>query len=65
MAAVGAAAVEENAEVLVCTHKDLVKVRAEHLDGVPIEAVTIEMQLLTGEEELAKQIERVVMSRDA
>jgi len=41
------------AEAVVCTHKDLVKLRVARLEGKPLWAVRIGMQPLDGEEELA------------
>jgi tetraacyldisaccharide 4'-kinase len=43
-------AADSRAEVLVCTQKDLVKLREPQFDGVALWAVTIEMQFLTGQE---------------
>jgi tetraacyldisaccharide 4'-kinase len=41
---------DANAEALICTRKDLVKLDCNELGGVPIWAVEIEMQFLSGEE---------------
>lgn len=39
-----------NAEALVCTQKDLVKLRQDELNTVPLWAIAIEMQFLSGQE---------------
>jgi tetraacyldisaccharide 4'-kinase len=43
-----------NAEALVCTHKDLVKLNRSELDGTPVWAVEIEMRFLSGEDSLGQ-----------
>jgi tetraacyldisaccharide 4'-kinase len=45
-----------NAESLVCTHKDLVKLNRCELDGVPVWAVEIEMRFRSGEDALTKNV---------
>jgi tetraacyldisaccharide 4'-kinase len=46
----------EDADLVVCTHKDLVKVGVEGLGGAPLWAVSIEAELTVGGEELAARL---------
>jgi tetraacyldisaccharide 4'-kinase len=48
-----------NAEMLVCTQKDLVKLQQPELSGVPLWAVSIEMKFLAGQELLQQQLDQV------
>ncbi len=48
---------ESGAEALVCTRKDLVKIAATELGGVPVWAVEVRLELLAGEQELAAAID--------
>ena len=52
LAALGKLVAESNAEVAVCTHKDLVKVRQKLLGDLELWSVAIEMQFLAGREAL-------------
>lgn len=47
--ALGPWAVERSADVLVCTHKDLVKIGLDRLADRPLWAVAIELQILQGQ----------------
>jgi tetraacyldisaccharide 4'-kinase len=47
------------ADVLVCTQKDLVKIPKQSLGDVPLWAVTIEIQFLSGQEKLEAMLERI------
>ena len=49
-----------NADSIVCTQKDLVKLPQQKLGGVPLWAVSIEMEFLVGKELLDQQLERVL-----
>lgn len=42
---------------LVCTHKDLVKLTSLNLPGVPVWAVEIGVEILSGEQELIERVE--------
>jgi tetraacyldisaccharide 4'-kinase len=46
-----------NAEALVCTHKDLVKLRLDELRGLPLWAVVVGIEFLAGEAELIAKLE--------
>jgi tetraacyldisaccharide 4'-kinase len=46
----------ERADVLVCTHKDLVKIRLDALRGVPLWAVVVGIEFLSGEAELEAKL---------
>ncbi len=48
---------------VVCTHKDLVKVKLDRLAGVPLRAVRIGLDFLSGEEQLAEKLTTCVPSR--
>jgi tetraacyldisaccharide 4'-kinase len=47
------------AELVLCTQKDLVKAPRETLGDIPLWAVTIEMQILTGQQAFEEQLTRV------
>ena len=53
------AARERDADILVCTQKDLVKIPKKQLGDLPLWAVTIEMQFLSGQEKLEEMLERI------
>ena len=53
-------ATDLGAQAVVCTHKDLVKVATDHLGPLPLWAVTIEIELLGGEDELQALLDGVV-----
>ena len=48
-----------DAELVVCTHKDLVKLRQNEIAGRPLWAVEIEMQFLSGCELIEELVKRV------
>jgi tetraacyldisaccharide 4'-kinase len=48
------------AETIVCTQKDLVKLQTHEIGGIPLWAVSIEMQFLRGQELLEQLIDRIV-----
>ncbi len=56
IAALGHWAKQHNAEAMVCTHKDLVKIGSNELAGRPLWAVSIGLQVLRGEEALGQSI---------
>jgi tetraacyldisaccharide 4'-kinase len=43
---------EHDAHAVVCTHKDLVKVATDSLAGLPLWAISIEIEFLTGQQDL-------------
>jgi tetraacyldisaccharide 4'-kinase len=45
--------------VVLCTHKDLVKLRTTKLGGCPLWALRIELEITSGEAELWRAVERV------
>jgi tetraacyldisaccharide 4'-kinase len=51
------AASAANADLLVCTHKDLVKLRLDRLAGRPLQAVVVGVEFLVGEAELLAKLE--------
>jgi tetraacyldisaccharide 4'-kinase len=54
------AAAENNAEIAVCTHKDLVKLTEGKLGERPLWALTMEMRISIGEESLEAALAKVV-----
>ena len=55
-----AAAREAGAEALVCTHKDLVKIGVNRFQDLPIYALLIDLQIVSGDQQLKDRIESVV-----
>ena len=51
---------ESDAQLVLTTHKDLVKIGAEQLAGRPLWAVLVEMQFVIGQEVLERALARVV-----
>jgi tetraacyldisaccharide 4'-kinase len=60
LAALSEMANDCRAELVVCTQKDLVKIRQQDIAGVPLWAVAIEMQFLVGQASVEMLLERVV-----
>jgi tetraacyldisaccharide 4'-kinase len=58
-AAIAQMAARSNADVIVCTQKDLVKVQRDELSGCPLWAVCIKMQFLEGQGELEQALANV------
>lgn len=56
----GAWIASTGARTAVCTHKDLVKLQVGRIGNVPLWAVAVEMKVLSGEEQLAAALERVM-----
>lgn len=52
-------AAAKDAELAVCTHKDLAKVHSDALGETPLWAIEVEMSLLAGQVELDSQIGRI------
>jgi tetraacyldisaccharide 4'-kinase len=63
-AALGEMAAHWRAEMLVCTHKDLVKLRDVQLASVPLWAVAIEIEFLRGQELLEQALHRCLQTCD-
>lgn len=53
-----------DAEALVCTHKDLVKLRIDALRGRPLWAVVVGIEFLAGESTLTEQLEKLLPALD-
>jgi tetraacyldisaccharide 4'-kinase len=49
-------AVRTNATAFACTHKDLVKIAANQIDGIPVYALMIETQFISGEDQVVAKI---------
>ena len=59
LAELASAIKESGVDTVVCTQKDLVKVEQDHLGEIPLWAVAIDMQFLSGQEALEQTLERV------
>lgn len=59
---ISAVAAETKADAVVCTHKDLVKIQADHLRGIPLWAVVIGLEFLTGEAALIEKLAALPIS---
>ena len=55
------AAEADSLDMVVCTHKDFVKIDIDSLGEVPLRAVTIELILTAGEEAVEDRLRRVAM----
>jgi tetraacyldisaccharide 4'-kinase len=55
------AAREAGAELVLCTRKDLVKLRVPAIGGVPLRAVGVELQFLAGEEALTAALAPIII----
>ncbi len=53
------AATTSDAQLVLCTQKDLVKVRQDNLGDLPLWAIAIEMRFLRGQEALEQMLQRV------
>ncbi len=60
LSAVRDAALNSNATAIICTQKDLVKIRQQQLGQIPLWALSIEMRFLAGQETLERILERVI-----
>ena len=49
----------DRVERVVCTHKDLVKLQTDRLEGVPVSALLIELQVSSGQSELDHALEQI------
>ncbi len=54
-----------NASALVCTHKDLVKIGCNQIDGIPVLALLVEVEFLSGQAELTAAILAAVTAQVA
>lgn len=61
----GAWATKLDAAALVCTHKDLVKIGSDQLGGVPLWAVSIGLEFISGQELLEARLLRCVPLEEA
>jgi tetraacyldisaccharide 4'-kinase len=58
--ALSALASESRADALVCTHKDWVKLREASFASLPLWAITLELQFLSGQDSLLAAVDRSV-----
>jgi tetraacyldisaccharide 4'-kinase len=56
-------AVSTDADIVLCTHKDLVKIAADTLGSKALRAVCVGMQFLEGRGEIERHLERLITSR--
>jgi tetraacyldisaccharide 4'-kinase len=54
---------QSQAKLVLCTRKDLVKLRVADLGGAPLRAVWVELRFLAGEEAMKAALERVIATR--
>ena len=57
---IGEVASRSGAEAIVCTHKDLVKVASDQVNGIPVYALIVDVEIVAGEKELETAVDRVV-----
>jgi tetraacyldisaccharide 4'-kinase len=53
-------ATRADASVLLCTHKDLVKIRNIKIERLPVWALAIDLQFITGQEALVSLVQRAI-----
>jgi tetraacyldisaccharide 4'-kinase len=63
MASLGELAAASQAELAICTHKDLVKIRDAQIAGKPLWAVAIEIEFLRGQDAMEKALRAVLRAR--
>jgi len=54
-----AQSLDSSVERIVCTHKDLVKLRTDRLGEKPLVAIQIELEILQGEDQIEKALDRI------
>ena len=59
----GRAAAASNAEMVICTHKDLVKLPIEQLGGRPLWCIAVEMKILAGQAAIEDALAKVIAQR--
>ena len=57
---IGSAANTVDAEAIVCTHKDLVKVACDRIDEIPVYALVVNIEFASGQEELTTAIDSTI-----
>ena len=57
---IGSAANTVDAEAIVCTHKDLVKVACDRIDEIPVYALVVNIEFTSGQEELTTAIDKTI-----
>ena len=55
------AAGEQHPDYVICTHKDMVKLELDQLEGIPLFALWVEQRILHGQETLDAELERIVL----
>ena len=58
---IGKQAVATGAKAIVCTHKDLVKVSTNEIEGLPVYAIVIDVEFVFGENEILELLNRLVV----
>ncbi len=61
---IGNAARTSGAKAIVCTHKDLVKVSTNQIAGIPVYALLIEIEFLSGEQEFRRILDDQIAPTD-
>ncbi len=57
---IGHQAIQTSADVIVCTHKDLVKIETNQLEGIPIYAWLIDVEISSGQTEVQSAIDQIL-----
>jgi tetraacyldisaccharide 4'-kinase len=55
----------EQIDLIVCTHKDLVKLNRAEINGVPLWAITVEMRFLSGQQPFEQALEKIGQRKGA
>jgi tetraacyldisaccharide 4'-kinase len=55
---------QQNIELVVCTHKDLVKLGVKQIGGVPLVALSIGLKFLTGQQELEQRVAAAAVPKE-
>ena len=62
---IGDAAKQAGAKQILCTHKDLVKVGADRIGGLPVHAVLIEVEFTSGQDRLKNSLVSCLEKKEA
>jgi tetraacyldisaccharide 4'-kinase len=57
---IGESAKKNGAQAIICTHKDLVKVGTNQLAGIPVFALLINVEFVSGEQEFGNKLDELV-----
>ncbi|MDB2525443.1 tetraacyldisaccharide 4'-kinase [Mariniblastus sp.] len=57
---IGDSAKSNGATLIICTHKDLVKLGTNRLGGIPVYAMVVDVEFVSGEKEVKEHLERLI-----